>query len=71
MDSQLINVYIFVAIFCALIVIVVLVAFGLFFCLEEMKKREIQEREKYLESVKSFVIATSTLAEGTTKVQDR
>ena len=71
MDSQLINLYVFVAIFCALIVIVVLVAFGLFFCLEEMKKREIQEREKYLESVKTFVIATSTLADATSKVQDR
>ena len=71
MDSQLINVYIFVAIFCVLIVIVVLVAFGLFFCLEEMKRREIQEREKYLESVKTFVIATSTLADATSKVQDR
>ena len=71
MDAQLINVYIFLAIFCALIVVVVLVAFGLFFCLEEMKKREIQEREKYLESVKTFVIATSNLADATTKVQDR
>ena len=70
MDSKNINIYVSVAIFCTLVVVIILVTFGLFFCLEEKKKREIQKREKYLRNINSFVVATSTLVDATTRVSD-
>ena len=70
MDPGNINVYVFVSILSVLIVVVVSVTIGLYFCLKEMKKREIEKREKYLESIKALVLATSTVADATTRVQD-
>ena len=70
MHSEFVNVYVFICIFGAIVVIVVLVAFGLTCCLDEMKKREVQKREKYLENIKTFIVATSTLADATTRVPE-
>ena len=70
MDPGNINVYVFVSILSVLIVVVVSVTIGLYFCLKEMQKREIEKRERYLESIKALVLATSTVADATTRVQD-
>ena len=70
MDPGNINVYVFVSIFSVLIVIVVSVTIGLHFGLKEMKKREIEKREKYLENIKAWVLETSKVADATTRVQD-
>ena len=70
MHSEFVNVYVFICIFGAIVVIVVLVAFGLTWCLKEMKRREVQRREKYLENIKTFIVATSTLADATTRVPE-
>ena len=70
MDPGNINVYVFVSILSVLIVVVVSVTIGLYFCLKAMQKREIEKREKYLESIKALVLATSTVADATTRVQD-
>ena len=71
MESILINVYVFVVMFGVLTAIVVLLAFILFCCLEEVNRRRNKTRERYLKEVETFIVATSTLAGATTGTEER
>ena len=71
MDSILVNIYVFIVMFGVLTALVVILAFGLFCCLEEMNRRRVKRREQYFKDVKSLFVTTSALAGVTTGVPEK
>ena len=71
MDSILVNIYVFIVIFGVLTALVVILAFGVFCCLEEMNRRRVKRREQYFKDVKSLFVTTSALAGVTTGVPEK
>ena len=71
MDSILVNVYVFIVMFGVLTALVVILAFGLFCCLEEVNRRRVKRREQYLKDVKTLFVTTSALAGVTTGVPEK
>ena len=71
MDSILVNVYVFIVIFGVLTALIVIVAFGLLCCLEEVKRRRVKRRERYLKDVKTLFVTTSAFAGATKGVPEK